>query len=128
MQLLTPVRDVAWLSSTDTVRDAFDHMEAYNVTAAPLLDWSRHYLGTVTEADLRRHVAGTPDRMRALGAPLASIDRRAHTEPVTADREIGATIGSRARSRSCPSSTTSGRLLGVVDRGRILDAEAPTAA
>src|SRR5215510_1069413 len=33
LQLLTPMADVSWLSATDTVRDAFDHLETYELSA-----------------------------------------------------------------------------------------------
>jgi CBS-domain-containing membrane protein len=128
LQLLTPIRDLAWLSSTDTVRDAFDHMEEHGVTAAPLLDWNRRYLGTVTEADLRRHVAATLDRMTALGTPLSELDRRARTEAVTADREIDAIVALARAQPFVPVVDDRGRLLGVVDRRRVLEHELPTAA
>ena len=128
LQLLTPIRDVSWLSTTDTVRDAFDHMEAHGVTAAPLLDWRRRYLGTVTEADLRHHVAGTRDRMVALGTPLTEIERRAHTEAATGDREVDALVELARVQPFVPVVDDRGRLLGVVDRRRILEHELPAAA
>jgi CBS domain-containing protein len=41
----------------DTVGDAFGQMEALGVTVLPVVDAKRRVLGTVTEQDLRRHVA-----------------------------------------------------------------------
>jgi hypothetical protein len=38
LELLTPISDVRWLATTDTVADALDHMETYGITAVPLTD------------------------------------------------------------------------------------------
>src|SRR6185295_219730 len=82
LQLLTPIADASWLSATDTVRDALDHLETYELSAAPLVDRTGRYAGTVTQADLRRHVAGAADRAAALATPLSAIERRARNPAV----------------------------------------------
>lgn len=126
-QLLTPITDVHWISVTDTVRDAFDHMETYELTAAPILDWNGRYLGTVTEADLRRHVAST-DQAAALATPLSTVERRSHNLAVTIDRDVESLVEQASGHRFIPVVDDSGRLLGIVDRRRILDARLPSAA
>ncbi|MBA2540169.1 MAG: CBS domain-containing protein [Deltaproteobacteria bacterium] len=45
------------LLPSDTIGDAFGQMETAGVIALPVVDRKRRILGTVTEADLRRHVA-----------------------------------------------------------------------
>jgi CBS domain-containing protein len=114
MQLLTPLADVQWLSVTDTVRDAFDHLETYEVTAAPLLDWSGRYIGTVTEADLRRHVAG----MGSLATALVDVERRSSNVAVAVDDDVTAIAGHLSMQRFIPVVDGSGKLVGVVDRRR----------
>jgi len=128
MQLLTPIAEVPWLSITDTVRDAFDNLETYELSAAPVLDWSRRYVGTVTEADLRRHVASATDRATALATPLSAIERRARNVAVTADRELASILDQAAAHGFVPVVDAIGRLIGIIDRRRLLDRRLPSAA
>ncbi len=107
---LTPITDVQWLSVTDTVRDALDHMETYEVSAVPLLDWAGRYVGTVTRADLRRHLANTRDER----TPLGDIERRVSNAPVRLGEEE-VTQGEHA---FVPVVDDAGKLLGIVDRRR----------
>jgi CBS domain-containing protein len=106
-QLLTPMTEVHWLAVTDTVRDAFDHLETYGVTAAPLVDQAGRYVGTVTEADLRR----AADRSMA----LAAVPRRSHVEAVGPDADVE---GLDAAHLFVPVVDGSGRLVGIVERRR----------
>ena len=126
-QLLTPMTDVHWISVTDTVRDAFVHMETYDLTAAPILDRNGCYLGTVTEADLRRHVARI-DKAAAFATPLSAVERRSHNLAVTIDRDVESLVEQAIGHRFIPVVDDGGHLLGIVDRRRILDARLPSAA
>jgi CBS-domain-containing membrane protein len=128
MQLLTPIADVSWLSVADTVRDAFDHLETYELSAAPLVDWNGRYIGTVTEADLRRHVANAADRAAAFASPLSTIERRARNLAIAADRELASISDQAAAHGFVPVVDATGRLIGIVDRRRLLDLRLPSAA
>lgn len=128
LQLLTPMADVSWLSATDTVRDAFDHLETYELSAAPLVDRAGRYAGTVTQADLRRHVAGAGDRTAALATPLSAIERRARNPAVPIDRDLTALADEAAAHGFVPVVDATGRLVGVIDRRRLLDLHLPSAA
>jgi CBS domain-containing protein len=124
MNLVTPIARVAWLSTTDTVRDAFDHLETHELSAAPLLDWTGKYVGTITEADLRRHVASAIDRVFAMATPLRALERRAKNPPVMMDRGVSA-IATRAVGHGfIPVIDGTGRLVGVIDRRKIVDRSA----
>jgi CBS-domain-containing membrane protein len=127
-QFLTPITKVQWLSATDTVGDAFDHMETYEVTAAPVLDWDGRYLGTVTEADLRRHVERWVDRARALHTPLADVERRSTNPAVAVESDVSSMIAEASAHPFVPVVDASGKLVGIVDPRRIVDAPLPRAA
>jgi len=127
MQLLRPLADVPWISVTDTVRDAFDHLETYDLSAAPILDWDGRYVGTATEADLRRHVAST-DKTVALATPLSAVERRSKNLAATVDRDVESLVAQALWHSFIPVVDDCGRLLGIVDRRRILDARLPSAA
>lgn len=119
IQLLTPMSEVHWLSATDTVQDAFDHLETYELSAAPVLDKRGRYVGTITEADLRRHVDGAGDHDAALESALATVERRASYVPVTGDRDVESVAAEAAGHRFVPVVDGVGRLVGIVDRRRM---------
>jgi CBS domain-containing protein len=127
MQLLTPMAEVHWILVTDTVRDALDHMETYDLSAAPILDRDGRYLGTVTMADLQRHMAGA-DRTAALATPLSAVERRSRNPAASVDRAVDSLVEQALGHRFIPVVDDGGRLLGIVDRRRILDGQLPLAA
>ncbi|HEX3483098.1 MAG TPA: CBS domain-containing protein [Kofleriaceae bacterium] len=127
LQLLTPIADVSWLSVTDTVGDAFDHLETYELSAAPLVDRTGRYAGTVTQADLRRHAAGAADRAAALATPLSVIERRARNPAVSVDRDPGSLADAAAAHGFVPVADATGKLVGIIDRRRLLDLHQPSA-
>ncbi|MBX3155860.1 MAG: CBS domain-containing protein [Deltaproteobacteria bacterium] len=116
MKLLTPISEVHWLSATDTVRDAFDHMETHDLRAAPMLAPDGRYLGTVTQADLRRSLSKARDRGAALDTPLGELELRSHNEPVTPERDVAAVAAQVAAHPFVPVVDQRGVLLGVIDR------------
>lgn len=127
-QLLTPITHVHWLAATDTVQDALDHMETYEITAAPLVDWNGRYLGTVTGADVRRHLTGTLDRVAALATPLARIGRGAHYDPVEVGRDLDSLDHHAFMLCFVPVVDGAGKLLGIIERKRLTAVPTPTAA
>jgi CBS domain-containing protein len=120
MELLTPISEVRWLAATDTVRDAFDHMDTYDVRAVPVVDWRGRYAGTVTEADLRRHVASNSDPA-ALQTPLGSIERRSSYVAIGLDRDAGAVADDMANRCFVPVVDPAGKLVGIIERRRVLE-------
>lgn len=128
IKMLTPLANVAWLPISDTVRDAYDHLESHDLLAAPLLDWAGRYVGTVTEADLRRHVTGKSDRALAFATPLGQLERRAHNPAVTLDHGLG-TLAMRACGCGfVPIVDRTNKLIGIIDRRKLTDLRFPTAA
>ena len=119
-QLLTPIHEVNWLLAGDTVGDAFDHMQAYDTTAIPVLDWERRFVGTVTEADLRRHVGRLGQS--AMSSLLSEVERRSHSEPVTLDADVSAIAD--ASTPFVAVIDDSGKFLGVVERDRLATSRA----
>lgn len=127
-QMLTPIDQVHWLATTDTVRDALDHMETYVVTAAPLVDWDGRYVGTVTMADVRRHVEGAKERAAAWAAPLARVPRGARYDAVALERDAESLDPHTSMLCFVPVVDGIGKLVGVVDRRRLTVSPVPSAA
>lgn len=126
--MLTPVGGVTCVSVGDTVRDAYDRLESHDVTAAPLLDAEGHYVGTITEADLRHHLAGRRDRSMACEERLACVERRGHNPAITLDYTFGA-LSQRAASHGfVPVVDGAGKLVGVINRRKLSHVRFPHAA
>ncbi len=128
LQLLTPVARVASLSSTDTVRDAFDHLESHDLNAAPIVDWNGRYIGTVTEADLRRHVANSRNRISAFADHVSAIERRARNQPVRVEQPLAAIAADATVHSFVPVVDAGGKLVGIIERRTLLERPLPTAA
>lgn len=87
---LTPKAEVAWVSTSSTVRQAIERMEHHRYTAVPLLTPEGHYEGTLTEGDLLWFMKQNPqisfhDTERL---PLALVKRRMTVRPIEIDAEI----------------------------------------
>lgn len=49
---LTPKKNVAYIESDYTIRQALEKLEHHHYTAIPMIDSSGMYVGTITEGDL----------------------------------------------------------------------------
>ena len=58
---LTPKKDVVFVKSTSTLRQAMERMEYHTYTAIPILADKGRYIGTLTEGDLLWKFKNTPD-------------------------------------------------------------------
>ena len=128
MQLLTPVNRVASMSATDTVRDAFDHLARHDVDAAPIVDQTGRYVDTVTEADLRRHVASSKNRIIAFTDAVSAVEHRVRNAPVRVEQPLATILDRAAVHGFVPVVDASGKLLGIVERRALVDRLLPTAA
>jgi len=124
LHLLTPIAEVPSLSMTDTVREAFARLERARRVAAPIVDRNGRYVATITEADLRRHVTKTADRINAFAAVLSQVQRGAQNAAVTIDRGVASIIEQATRYGFVPVVDATRRLLGIIDRRRLLAAAA----
>ncbi|MBX3159006.1 MAG: CBS domain-containing protein [Deltaproteobacteria bacterium] len=116
---LIPRSQVALLAVTDTVRDAFDRLETRELFAAPLVDTAGRYIGMITEADLRRHVAAQTDRIVAFAMPVGKVARGALNAPVR-EGELALVLDEHSARASMhafvPVVDGTGRLVGIVER------------
>jgi CBS domain-containing protein len=117
--LLTPIRGVTYLRASDTVREAYDSLERHALAAAPLVDGNGRYLGTITESDLRQHLAGRRDRAMAFETPLSQLERHAKNPAVTTDENLGALSMRACNQGFVPVVDRAGKLIGVIDRRKV---------
>lgn len=112
---LTPVADVAWMLEDTPVVEAIAAMRQHRYTAVPLLDHDRHYVGTITAADLLHwtHEEGDP------GTLVADLPR-AQNRAVTIDTDIRGILTLAADQNFVPVVDSRAVLMGIVTRKAIL--------
>jgi CBS domain-containing protein len=126
-KLITPLARVATLVTTDSVRDALGELASHHAAAAPLVDGDGRYAGTLTAADLQRHVA-SGHRRAAMRTPLRDVAQRAHNPALAVDESL-AVLAARACGHGfVPVVDGDGKLLGIIERRRLPDLHFPSAA
>ena len=92
---LTAKAQVAWVSTTSTVRQAIEKMEHYRYTAVPLLTPEGRYNGTLTEGDLPWYLKQNPQIRFAdtEHVPLSEVTRRLTVKPIDINAEIEQLFG-----------------------------------
>lgn len=119
---LTPKAQVAWVSSTSTVRQAIEKMEHYRYTAVPLLTPEGQYDGTLTEGDLLWYLKQNPRVSFAdtEHVPLATVTRRLVVKPINIDAEIERLFALALDQNFVPVVDDRGVFIGIVRRRTIL--------
>ncbi len=119
---LTPKAQVAWVSTTSTVRQAIEKMEHYRYTAVPLLTPEGRYDGTLTEGDLLWYLKQNPHVSFAdtEHVPLTAVIRRLVVKPINIDAEIEALFALALDQNFVPVVDDRGVFIGIVRRRSIL--------
>ena len=119
---LTPKADVAWVSTTATMRQAIERMEHRRYTAIPVLTPEGGYDGTLTEGDLLWYMKQNPrwtfaDTERI---PLTAVPRRVVLRPVDIDADIEALLELALDQNFVPVLDGRAAFIGIVRRRSIL--------
>ena len=123
---LTPKHEVTWLPADVTIRQALNLMQVRRHVAVPLLDAGGHYVGTLTDGDLLRHLipyfGREPGELTAaLETPIADVERQMQNHPVHIDAPM-ATLTERAVAQSfVPVVDDRGVFSGIVRRQQLFE-------
>lgn len=119
---LTPKAQVAWVSTTSTVRQAIEKMEHYRYTAVPLLTPEGRYDGTLTEGELLWYLKQNPHVSFASTeqVPLGAVTRRLVVKPIHIDAEIEQLFALALDQNFVPVVDDRGVFIGIVRRRSIL--------
>jgi CBS-domain-containing membrane protein len=119
---LTPKADVAWVSSTSTLRQGIERMENHGYTAIPVLTPEGGYDSTLTEGDVLWFMKQHPDvrfwdteRVR-----ITDVTRRMVLRPVSIDAEIEALLALAIDQNFVPVVDGRGVFIGIVRRRSVL--------
>ena len=124
-EVMTPIADLVVATPSTGVRSAATWLSANRLTCLPVLDDDDRLLGVVSEADL------VPDRLSGRRGPPPTRVGDAMTTGATAVRhDVPIVKVARAmishRFRVLPVLDDDGRVVGMVSRGDLLRAEAPS--
>jgi CBS domain-containing protein len=119
---LTAKAQVAWVSTTSTVRQAIEKMEHYRYTAVPLLTPEGRYDGTLTEGDLLWYLKQNPQIRFAdtEHVHLSAVTRRLTVKPIDINAEIEQLFGLALDQNFVPVIDDRGIFIGIVRRRSIL--------
>jgi CBS domain-containing protein len=120
---LIPKKDVAYLQTPCTMRQALEKMEFHRYTAVPIIDSNGKYHGTISEGDLLRHLKNTPglsfEGMKKVS--LESIPVRSNYQPVRIHEEIESLLSLVLVQNFVPVVDDSDTFIGIIRRREILE-------
>jgi CBS domain-containing protein len=120
---LTPKADLAWVSTTATVRQAIERMEYHRYTSVPLVSPDGRYAGALTEGDLlwfmKQHPHVRFDETEEV--PLEAVQRRLDVRSVHIDAEIDELLARALDQNFVPVVDDREVFVGIVRRRRILE-------
>lgn len=120
---LIPKKDVIFIKSRSTMRQALERMEYHRHTAVPIIDEEGRYVGTLTEGDLLWKLKNTPDLTFANTEKvmLCEIERHTGNRAVSINSEVEDLITSAAMQNFVPVVDDQQIFIGIVRRREIIE-------
>ena len=120
---LTPKRDLVYLTTNCTMRQALERMEYNSYTAVPLIDEKGRYAGTLTEGDLLWKFKNTPNLTMkdTERIPLSQVPRRLNNQPVGIYARIEDLLSLALDQNFVPVIDDNGIFIGIVRRREIME-------
>ncbi|OCT12883.1 inosine-5-monophosphate dehydrogenase [Paenibacillus pectinilyticus] len=119
---LLPKDKVAYLSTSASMKDAIDRLEACHYTAIPIIDENGKYVGTLAEGDLLWKLKCTPgltfDNMDEI--TVTNIKKRIFNECVAIDAHMEDMLALAADQNFVPVVDREGIFLGIIRRKDII--------
>lgn len=121
--LLTPKRDVVWVSASGTVGQALERMRPNGFSAVPILDDSGRYVGTLCTSDLLWFLLG---RTRlgledAQATPLLAVLRRLDVATLPTGATLSELVARSLSQSFVPIVSDRGSFVGIVRRRRVIE-------
>ena len=120
---LVPKREVVYLTSQSTLRQALERMEYHRYTAVPVLTDDGKYYGTVTEGDLLWYLKNTAGGSfeNAYRHLLSDVPLRMNNHPVSINANMEDLISKAKAQNFVPVIDDMGRFIGIVRRSDIIE-------
>jgi CBS-domain-containing membrane protein len=120
---LLPKEDVAFITSTISMREAMEQLEAHHYTALPIIDSEGKYIGTLSEGDLLWKLKNTPglsfDNMHQV--PVIEIKNRISNESVSINAHMEDMLSLAADQNFVPVIDDNRIFIGIIRRKDIIE-------
>lgn len=119
---LTPKSELAYISESDSLRQAMEKMEYHRYTVVPILSKMGTYIGSITEGDLLWGIKNEYDLnlKESESIPITSIKRRLDYLPVKADAKMEDLIDKALNQNFVPVVDDRDSFIGIITRKDII--------
>ncbi|MCL6602242.1 MAG: CBS domain-containing protein [Paenibacillus sp.] len=120
---LLPKDQVAYITSSFSMREAMEQLEQHHYTAIPIIDDEGKYVGTLSEGDLLWKLKNTPDLTfdNMEGVPVSAIQKHVHNESVLINAQMEDMLTLAADQNFVPVIETGGVFIGIIRRKDIIE-------
>lgn len=118
IQLMTPKREVAFVSEELTLRQAIEKMGTFRYSALPILDRDGGYVGTLTEGDILWFLESNESMnfKKAFDLTVARIPRLRDNFPVKIDTSFDDLVAKSINQNFIPVLDDKDKFIGIVTR------------
>ncbi|MDR3586702.1 MAG: CBS domain-containing protein [Desulfosporosinus sp.] len=119
---LLPKKDVVYLKTNSTMRQALERMEYHLYSSVPLIDDDGKYVGVLTEGDLLSKMKNTPGLtfMNTNKIHLDEIERHTQNNPVSVNAQMESLFAQVAERNFFPVVDDNGIFIGIVRRNELI--------
>lgn len=120
---LLPKDQVAYITSSFSMREAMEQLEQHHYTAIPIIDDEGKYVGTLSEGDLLWKLKNTPDLTfdNMEGVPVSAIQKHVHNESVLINAQMEDMLTLAADQNFVPVIESGGVFIGIIRRKDIIE-------
>jgi CBS domain-containing protein len=120
---LFPKHEVAFITSSASMRDALEQLEHHSYTAIPIIDNDGKYVGTLSEGDLLWKFKNTPgidfDNMHQV--TISEIEKHTHNESVSINAHMEDMLALAADQNFVPVVDDESIFIGIIRRKDIIE-------
>ncbi len=120
---LFPKKDIAYITSSATMRQALEKMEHHYYTAIPIIDSEGKYVGTLTEGDIlwkMKNTAGL-DFNHMHKVSIIEIEQHVHNHPVSINAHMEDMLALAADQNFVPVIDDEGIFIGIIRRKDVIE-------
>ena len=119
---ITPKRDVAYLLSDDTIRQAMEKMEHHRYSCVPIIDKEGTYRGTITEGDVLWGLKNLKleNLKETEKVSIRSLKRRSDYKPVYVETNMEELINRAMNQNFVPVVDDQDKFIGIITRKDII--------
>lgn len=120
---LTPKKDVCYLPSEDSLRQAWEKMKYHGYTAVPMLTEDGRYAGTITEGDILRAMEDKChwDIYETEHIKACDVARKRDNQAISVETEIDDLVDVIKEQNFVPVNDDQNHFIGIITRKDVID-------